>query len=341
MNPPSTENPVRLALVGAGLFARDAHVPAINALGDAFEVVAVCSRTRASAEATANLLDGQPDIMTDIPALLARDDIEAVNLILPIGMMPEMVGMALKAGKHVISEKPAAPDLAAGRRLLETYSQYPEQVWMVAENVRYEATLIQAAEIINSGEIGNPLTCQWIYHISMTEENQYFHTAWRRDESFPGGYVLDGGVHHIATLRMLMGEVASVTAVKTQHRPALPPLDTLSSSMIFENGAVGVYFVTYATGAPWESVSGIVGDKGALQVKWRESLEVTTNGETRSVPIRESNGIEGELAAFAAAIRNGEPHRNTPEQGIQDVAVLEAMLRSAETGNSIDVERII
>ncbi len=341
MNSPSTGNPVRLALVGAGLFARDAHVPAINALRDAFEVVAVCSRTRASAEATANLLDGQPDIMTDIPALLERDDVEAVNLILPIGMMPEVVEMALKAGKHVISEKPAAPDVAVGRRLLEAYAQYPEQVWMVAENVRYEATPVQAAEIINSGEIGKPLTCQWIYHIPMTEENQYYHTAWRRDESFPGGYVLDAGVHHIATFRMLLGEITNVSAVKAQHRPDLPPLDTLSVNMRFENGAVGVYFVTYATRSPWESVQGIVGDKGALQVKWRESLEVTTNGETRSVPIRESNGIEGELAAFAAAIRKGEPHRNRPEQGIQDVAVMEAMLRSAEKGESVEVERVV
>ena len=73
--------PIRLALVGAGIFARDAHVPAIKALGDRFEIAAVYSRTRATAEALLPLLPGSADIYTDLDALLARPDIEAVDVI--------------------------------------------------------------------------------------------------------------------------------------------------------------------------------------------------------------------------------------------------------------------
>jgi predicted dehydrogenase len=51
--------------------------------------------------------------------------------------------------------------------------------------------------------------------------------------------------------------------------------------------------------------------------------------------------VNTEFAAFAAAIREGKPHRNTPQEALQDVAVIEAMLRSAETGKAENAERIL
>jgi len=50
--------------------------------------------------------------------------------------------------------------------------------------------------------------------------------------------------------------------------------------------------------------------------------------------------VDGELAAFAAAIRSGAPHRNSPVEGLRDVALLEALLRAAETGTRIAPARI-
>jgi predicted dehydrogenase len=139
--------PIRLALIGAGIFARDAHVPALRTmgdpLGDRFEIVAVYSRTRATAEALLPLLPGKPDICTDLTTLLRRSDIEAVDVLLPIEALPAAVDMALAAGKHVVSEKPLAPDVASGRRLLNIYANHPQQVWMVAENVRFFSDLLR------------------------------------------------------------------------------------------------------------------------------------------------------------------------------------------------------
>src|SRR4051812_35199987 len=127
-------NPIRLALVGGGLFAEEAHVPALQHLKDRFEIVAVCTRSTASAEKLAALIPHKVDIVTDYNALIARSDIEAVNLVTPIHVMPGQIGAALAAKKHVISEKPAATDVATGRRLLALPRN---SVWMVAENWRY------------------------------------------------------------------------------------------------------------------------------------------------------------------------------------------------------------
>ena len=112
-------DPIRLGLIGAGVFMRDDHVPALKALTDRFDGVAVYSRTRTSAEALQAHLPHPADIYTDLDQLLARPDIEAVDIVLPIENLPWAVEKALAAGKHIISEKPITPDVATGRRMLE------------------------------------------------------------------------------------------------------------------------------------------------------------------------------------------------------------------------------
>jgi predicted dehydrogenase len=245
--------------------------------------------------------------------------------------------MALKAGKHVISEKPVSPDVATGRRLLAAHAG---QVWMVAENFRYEDALVQATEVVQSGKIGRPLLFHWNFCIAMTPAaNKYYHTDWRRSGEFPGGFILDGGVHNVAAFRMALGEVSKVNAVVVQIRSDLPPADTLSAILQFDSGVVGNWSVTYAGGAPWASPLHIAGENGIVRVD-TGSLEITVQGKTHSSKFA-SNGVEAELAAFAAAIREGKPHRNTPAQALQDVAVIEALLKAAETGCSVNPERIV
>jgi predicted dehydrogenase len=333
-------NPIRLAVIGTGIFARDVIIPTLQALGDTFEIVALCSRRRESAEALAADLDAPVDITTDLDALLARDDIDAVNVVVPIHTLPSVVEQALASGKHVISEKPVAPDVATGRRLLALYPQRADQVWMVAENWRYDHVMSGAAEIIKRGDIGRPLMLDWALHFDFSPRNKYFSTVWRRENRFPGGLLMDGGVHYAAALRMLVGEVASVSAVATQNSPDLPPVDTLSATLVFENGALGSFGVTYAAGVPWPWALTVNGDEGALRISGGV-ISVATGSDTCALELPEQQGVREEFAAFAAAVHSGAPHRNPPDQAVQDVAVVEAMLRAAETGQHVTPERIV
>jgi predicted dehydrogenase len=330
--------PIRIGLIGAGIYARDAHVPAMKALGDAYEIVAIYSRTRENAESLAREIPGDVGVYTEVSEILARQNIDAVDILLPIGMMADGVEQALKSGKHVISEKPIAHEIVAARRLLN--ARQPDQVWMVAENWRYEASFRAAAEVIARGDIGKPLVFHWNLHIPILPGNKYYATSWRREGGFPGGIILDFGVHHAAALRMIMGEVAQVSALTSKTRDDLADPDTISAILQFESGLIGAYSATASAGTPpgWVDAMHIVGDKGALRVN-NATLEVTANGQTQSQDMPRQ-GVQYEFEAFARAIRDGEAHRNPPEEAFRDLALVEAMFRSAETGRAVKPEKV-
>jgi len=334
-DPTDAREPVRLALIGAGIYARDAHIPSLLNLGDRFDLVAVYSRTpeaaAARAEQWATARGKQPETYTDLAALLARDDIEAVDILLPITLMPDVIEQALAAGKHVMSEKPIAPTVARGRRLLDHYAAYPAQTWVVAENWRYESAFRLAADLVQRGEIGAPLTCHYALHLPITPQSKYWETPWRRNWDTPGGWLLDGGVHHVAALRTVVGDVVSVQAAATLNRAELAPLDTLSATWQFANGAVGAYVVSYAVGAFWPPHLHVTGTRGSLRVE-RGVVEMATDGDVRCMECPRLDGVENELAAFADTIRTGAPNWNEPAEALRDVSVVESMLHSAETG---------
>ncbi|MGQ9907630.1 MAG: Gfo/Idh/MocA family protein [Candidatus Flexifilum sp.] len=327
-------DPISIGIIGAGIFARDAHLPALRALPDRFHVKAIYSRTRANAEARAAEIGGGVAVYDDLEALLARPDLEAVAIVLPIEQLPDAVARALHAGKHVLSEKPIAPDSATAQRLVDQYARHPKQVWMVGENWRYEAAFERAAEQVASGAIGRVLTVNWNVHIAMLPgQNKYYATEWRRSGTFMGGFLLDGGVHHVAALRLIAGEIAAVTAFVAANRPDLPPADTLAAALKFTSGALGSYTVTFALAysGPHPDLT-LVGEQGTLSVS-RTGLTITTAAGTEHQTLS-SRAVEREYIAFADAVQHGIPQRNTPQAALIDVRVIEALLTAARTGQT-------
>lgn len=331
---------IKLGMIGAGLFARDAHAPALKNLSDQFDVVGVYSRTEESASALAGLFPNSPHVYTDMDQLLEDENIEAVNITLPIHLLPTAVEKAVRAGKHVISEKPVAPSVERGQALLETVRSLPDITWMVAENWRYDNTILQAAELLRSGAIGEPYVFHWAIHVTMDATNPYYHTGWRRDNSFDGGFILDGGVHHISALRTIFGNVSSVCAHIRQVRADLPPVDTLAASFEFESGLIGTYTITYAVGVDRKTYLHIIGSEGELQMQPGD-LRLIKDGDVVVQDVLRTNSVQSELQAFANAIQRKEQPRSTPKEALQDVAVVEALLTSGRTGKHVTPVRIV
>jgi predicted dehydrogenase len=333
----SLSQPIRLALIGAGVFARDAHLPSLLRHPDRFEIAAIYSRTHATAQSLAEQIPGGTEIFTNLDALLERSDIEAVAVLLPITALPATISKTLAAGKHTLSEKPIAADVASARQLLAQHAHHAntksgaKTIWMVGENWRYESAFVQAADIIRSGLIGTPLTCHWAIYTPITAKSKYYHTLWRRDSSVPGGFIMDGGVHHMAALRLVLGEITQVSATTRQNSPDLPPADTIAATLTFANGVTGSYLATYATGAPWPPQLHIGGSAGSLRVQ-RKEIELTREGKTERIETTGFDGVEKEQLAFADSIRTGAPHRNSPAEALRDLAVVEALLTAAATG---------
>jgi predicted dehydrogenase len=210
---------------------------------------------------------------------------------------------------------------------------------MVAENWRYEEAFRRAGELIAAGAIGQPIVFNYPVYTAMTADNKYFHTDWRRTGQVPGGFLLDGGIHHIAAIRMVLGDIAQISASAAQVSPDLPPADTVSAALELESGLTGGYVATYASGAPWDSYLSVIGEKGAVRVD-RGFLEISDESGTRMEPIEESQAVRAELADFATAIRTGSSHRNSPEEAFADLATVEAMLQAAATGHRTAPERV-
>ena len=164
-------------------------------LGDQIVVKATYSRSERSsrdlaafAESTLGPNAINPSIYHDadpqnsIDALLARSDIDAVIVILPITKQPEIILKALAAGKHVLSEKPVAKDVATGIDLVRKYvSEYRPKglVWRVAENYEYEPAYREAGQLVRDGQIGRVISFSATGSIPISKDNKYYKTDWR------------------------------------------------------------------------------------------------------------------------------------------------------------------
>lgn len=172
-----------------------AHIPAVAALDNGVaELKAVYSRSEKSsaqfaayAQALLKLI-AKPDVYHDadplanLDALLARSDIVAVVIALPITLQPTIVRKALAAGKHILSEKPVAPDVASGIKLINEYNaDYKPKglIWRVAENYEVEPAYQAAAKVIREGKIGKVTFFNARVVNYIEKSNKYYNTLWR------------------------------------------------------------------------------------------------------------------------------------------------------------------
>ena len=117
----------------------------------------------------------------NLDALLARTDITAVIVVLPISLQPTIIMQALAAGKHVLSEKPVAPDVAGGIALLNEYNEKYKKnlVWRVAENFEAEPGFRAAHGAIAAGKIGKVNFFKAVAVSYVDTDNKYYKTPWR------------------------------------------------------------------------------------------------------------------------------------------------------------------
>lgn len=122
------------------------------------------------------------DAKTNLTALLARTDIHAVIVVLPIPAQPAVIRQALAAGKHVLSEKPIAADVATGRTLIAEYeAQYKAKglLWRVAENFEAEAGHLAARRLISAGTIGRVVSFSARTVGNVEKGSKWWSTSWR------------------------------------------------------------------------------------------------------------------------------------------------------------------
>lgn len=109
--------------------------------------------------------------------LLRRDDIAAVIVAVAIDVSPVLIKKALAAGKHVLSEKPIAPDLDIAQSLVDYSQQTNDVLWGVGENFRFWNSVHRAAEIIEDLD-ANLLTFSVTAYSFTDAKNPFYHSDW-------------------------------------------------------------------------------------------------------------------------------------------------------------------
>jgi predicted dehydrogenase len=335
---------IRLGIIGTGLIVSAKHWPALSSLQDIFRVTALANRSLARAEALADAVDAatgfRPATYSSYREMLARERPDAVSIALPPDLNPEVAEAALAAGCHVLAEKPIAARLADATPMLSWPAAY-SRVLMIAENYRYLASYRLAADLIEQGAIGQPGAARWSYYHYQGPGSPYYQTAWRKHPEHIGGYLSDGGVHHAAVLRMLLGDVETVTGRVAQLRPDLPPADTLSATLQFRNGALGTYAVSYALPGPRTALE-VAGQSGVLLVS-RYKVELWERDRLANTWDTPSS-FDGSAAMyedFAHSIRTGAPSQSPPQEALEDLRLIAAIIRSSEIGRTVRVAEIM
>ena len=310
---------VRLGYIGCGICARDLHWPALQQLKDRFEIVNVCSRTAAKAEAFAGLV-GAPRFCTQVEALLADAEVEAVVINYPFEQNCALTQAAIAAGKHVLVEKPMAGDMEQAREML-ALEQPGGPVTMIAENFYYRKSVLTAADWIQAGKIGAPTAAlvQVLSHFPR-DAKWLVESDWRRD--CVGGIMLDRDVHWFAAIRTLFGEVRSAVGYQRTIRGDVGPAEQVSLHMIFENGAMGTFTDIASIVGVQQMPFILVGSEGTITIENFQRVTLQTlAGETQTIafPEGDGGGYVEEFEDFYRAIRTGSTPRASFAQCYKDL----------------------
>lgn len=161
-------------------------------------------------------------------------------------------------------------------------------------------------------------------------------TEWRRNPSHQGGYILDGGVHYIASLRTLLAaqpgnEISRVSAFTHLIQPYLPPVDTADAILRTKSGVTGTFQISRGTSIKADEWT-VACENGSVTVLF-DKVIVNRNGhETVETVPNERSGVPPVVRAWGKSLVSGKlSWEQQPEAALGD---LELVSHSESRGNT-------
>lgn len=279
-------------------------------------------------------------LFDSLEALLADGDIDAVVLATPHSVHGDQIVAAAAAGKHILSEKPFTLSKSEAERAIGAANDAGVKIG-VAHNRRFHPAMAELRNRVKSGALGT------ILHVEATEASptgrDLAPDSWRaRREEWPAGGMTPMGIHLIDGMVDLFGTVSSVYC-QSVHRAVEADIDDTTSALLqFDSGVTGYIAVSVAM-RPFARVT-VHGTDATATISDRtyNNLEIQPfEGDLETVGfdgyVMQSDALRAELEAFADAVEGKAPYPIPQDQIIHDVAVLEAILRSAETKALVQV----
>ncbi|MFJ4209905.1 Gfo/Idh/MocA family protein [Paenarthrobacter sp. NPDC089675] len=351
-NPLETIQPTRVGIIGCGAIIAQ-YLTNFRRL-DSIDLVAVADLDRSRAQAVADSYEGVRALAVD--ELLAADDVDLVlNLTIPAAHA-EIALKAIAAGKSVYGEKPLAATTAEAREVLEAAKSAGVVVGCAPDTVL--GTGIQTArKAIDDGLIGAPISAT----ATMATPG---HERWHPNPDFyyqpGGGPLLDMGPYYVSALVTLLGPVVSVVGAASHTRDERTigsgPREGQKVPVDIDSHVTGV--LVHASG----SLSTLFMSFDAVKTK---SPNIEIHGEKGSLVVPDPNHFDGDVQLFAlgaddwetlpvsagyvdsgrgfgiadlAATPAGQEPRAGGELAFHALEVMESVLESAKTGQSVSIK---
>ena len=335
--------PIQLGIIGTGLAVEKLHWPALERMPDRFQMVAFCDLDRSAAERFARYSGTALDrYFEDFHALLARDDVEAVLISLPIPLNYDVTRAALEAGKDVICEKPAGANMEEGRAFVELAAAHPERTILIAENWFYRDDLRLARSLLDAGRIGRLHLAAWrVVSQMVPHAGEFSSTPWRQQIAYEGGPHLDGGVHYIAQLRLLCGDADRVSGELQDANAIFGGPSDVALTLRFVSGAVGSYTASYPELAvpPESDALRLYGTEAVMTIDDEGIAVHDPDGTVETHRVAGTDrGYFNEFLNFAEAVVDGAPVIATVAQSYRNMEIILRGIESAREGRTIAID---
>jgi len=345
----------RIAVAGAGYIGL-AHM-AVARTSPSCTLSAVVDPAPGAAPAAAHA--GVP-LFRSLEELIAKDRPDGVILATPNQLHVEHALRCIEASLPILLEKPIAPTVAEGERLLNEVEAKRARV-LIGHHRAHSPIMAKARQVIESGVLGRLVAVMG--SATFFKPDQYFADApWRRE--IGAGPILLNMIHEAHNLRMLCGEVVAVQAFASHAVRGFPVEYTVAINLRFASGALGTFMLSDTAACPrsWEQTSQenkayatyededcyvIAGTNGSLSVptmrlkaysrpddrSWWKPFEVGVVSMVRDDPLKH------QLEHFGAVIRGEADPLVSARDGLANLRVTEAIVAAARSGSTVDIRR--
>ena len=334
----------RAIVVGAGGISGAWFPPLI---AEKVHVQAVVDLNLANAEGKIARYSLDAEASADLPAMLEKYHPDfVVDLTVPEAHCA-VTCTALRAGAHVVGEKPMAASMAEARKMVQAADE-SGKVYMVSQSRRWDAKHDQAARVVRGGKLGELTTINCDFYIGA-------HFGGFRDE-MPSPLILDMSIHHFDLARFMTGaDPVSVYCQEFNPKGSWYQGD-VAASAIFEmsDGVIFTYRGSWcAEGCPtsWNGDWRFIGDQGSLAYEHDQTphgqVAASAGGFMRKlkdvkVPAERVKhcGMHGGLREMLAFLRTGQVPQTECHDNIKSLAMVFAAMESNKKGKRVPVKTL-
>jgi len=332
---------VRFGIVGFGLHAVKRLMPGF-ALSKKCQVTALSRRDIAQARESARQYE-IPLAYDSVAELCSSPQVEAILVTTPNSLHLKDVITAIEAGKAVLCEKPLAMNAAEARQMVEA-ARRKNVRFGVAHVFRFDDSVRKFREHVAAGAIGRPIFARSEFSFLADPSHP---RKWLYDASVAGaGPVFDIGVHCIDTLRfILQDEVVRVSATASSDKSSGDVESVAALLLELSRGTLATVMVSYRAEyrTPLEIVcdAGVLWADDALNVEHPIQIQLRRgNDVVQRVEVSNHLAYGLQVDAFADWMEGNSQFPAPGEEGWQNQEILDAALRSINSGRAEAVPRV-